>query len=130
MKTELLSRSQQSFLRLFRLQPQSNLSTPGSPSLNSERGSGGEVNPRDPLILFFAILGVVIYVLASQLIGGGAGFSLGEPWVHQDHGGNLAQTGALEYGPGGEEGGLNFPFFLVIVGRGPFFHLSLFLFAY
>src|SRR5258708_19942753 len=85
MKTELFSRSQQSFLRLFRLQPQSNLSTPGSPSLNSERESGGEVNPRDPLILFFAILGVVIYVLASQLIAGGAGVSLAHSLVLPTH---------------------------------------------
>src|SRR5258708_18557288 len=111
MKTELFSRSQQSFLRLFRLQPQSNLSTPGSPSLNSERGSGGEVNPRDPLILFFAILGVVIYVLASQLIGGGTGVSPQSSWVHPPSVRKPAHTGPGPLVPGGASAGSTFPCF-------------------
>ena len=130
MKTELFSRSQQSFLRLFRLQPQSNLSTPGSPSLNSERGSGGEVNPRDPLILFFAILGVVIYVLASQLIGGGTGFPLDDSWIHQTYGRNLAQTGQWQYVPGVESAGSTSPFFTLLLAVGYFLHLPIFVWTY
>src|SRR5258708_13024172 len=121
MKTELFSRSQQSFLRLFRLQPQSNLSTPGSPSLNSERGSGGEVNPRDPLILFFAILGVVIYVLASQLIGGERGFSLSHPGIFHAYRRIVAQQRGCRYWSGVVCAAATSPLFLLLLAPAPFF---------
>jgi hypothetical protein len=72
------------------------------------------VRGRDALIIAFAALNVLLYVLAA----GGFGFPLDDSWIHQTYGRNLAITGLWAFVPGIPSGGSTSPLYTILLAAG------------
>jgi hypothetical protein len=72
---------------------------------------------RDLLLIGLALIGVTVYALTAQSMGG-LGFPLDDSWIHQTYGRNLALTGQWAYVPGVPSAGSTSPFYTVLLAVG------------
>lgn len=73
-----------------------------------------------------AFLVGAIYLLASYVVVGHAGFPLDDGWIHQTYARNFARTGMLSYFPGEPSAGSTSPLWSILLSVGYLLHVPLF----